>query len=556
VAVLVGSAAGASPGQTVAPPWQLAAALGRNEAPVVNALATDAHGNVYLAGFFYDSLCLGSLRRYASGVHQDGFVAKWNAATAGFEWAVQVGGTEAEELTAVAVEGDRVYVAGYFNSRTGYVGRLPVADEQGRNAQTNAFVAKLTAAGGAAEASWVHQLGNRPRIASVAVQGSTVYVGGSFYGTAAFGPTQLADVHVGQLGGLNGFVAKYTDTGAAARGEWALPAGVVVSHLAVGQQGLYAAGAYNGTPAEFGRVTLPSHGAGNVYVAKLADAGAAGSLTWLQHTGELEGVYLRGLAVWGSSVYLGGSFSGRTLRFGATTLTNARHGGGTDLYVAKLADVGAAGEFAWAYRAGGQGQDECAGLAANETGVYLAGIFYVAPADFGATRLPNVGSADLFVTQLQDAGPTATFTWAQSLGGPARDAAWAVAVSGLHVYVAGHLGTPVRVGPTTVQHTFLGRLLAPGAGPVSSASAGPGALEVYPNPTQAGVFVRLPPLPGVATATLTLFDARGRALRHLVLALPAAGGAQAWPLSGIPRGLYVLHVQAGKTSTSQRLVVE
>ena len=77
-----------------------------------------------------------------------------------------------------------------------------------------------------------------------------------------------------------------------------------------------------------------------------------------------------------------------------------------------------------------------------------------------------------------------------------------------------------------------------------------------PNPARAATTVVLPALPGAATATLTLRDALGRALRTSTVALPAAGLRHEFNLANVPAGLYVLQVQAGAVTATRRLVVE
>lgn len=53
----------------------------------------------------------------------------------------------------------------------------------------------------------------------------------------------------------------------------------------------------------------------------------------------------------GTSVYVAGTFTGNTAGFGATTLTNANTSPfSTDVFVAKLTDVGATSSFAWSQR--------------------------------------------------------------------------------------------------------------------------------------------------------------------------------------------------------------
>lgn len=537
------------------PAWQLETALDNPLAPF--ATATDTQGNVYVAGSFYDSLRLGPFRLRSAG-GEDGFVAKWRPATHDFAWVQLVSGPQTERVVALTVAQNQVYLVGSFSSGHAQLGSLALP-AQGLVGNENVFVARLPASGPTSDFTWAQTLDSSVTTAStVAVHDSSIYIGGSFYGTATFGRTVLPDRHANQVGGANGFLAKYTDTGRQARCEWAQPVGVGVSALAVQAPGVYVAGAYQGGRAEFDQAPLPSYGNGNLYVAKLTDAGPQGSLTWLQSTGDLELAWVGGLAVVDSSVYVGGTFFGRTLHFGSTLLTNTNHGHGTDLFLAKLTDAGATSRFRWAQQAGGAGQDECHGLAANETGVYLSGTFSGAPATFGSCQVLNQGGADAFVTQVLDAGPTARFTWAQRVGGPANEVCWSMALSGPRVYVAATLLTPTPFQLATgalVQGAFLGVLESPAA---SSLAASLVAEDVglYPNPAQGMVTVHLPPLAAGGEAVCQLYDRQGRVVRAFTQQGPLTGVDQVWSLSGLSKGLYVLRVQAGALTTSQRLVVE
>lgn len=536
-------------GQAV-PAWRLVAALPVG-APYASALATDAQGNIYVGGAFYDTLQLGPLQLRSLG-GRDGFVAKWNIATASFEWARQLGGPADEQVTAIATEQGLVYIAGRFNSSAVSLGHLTLA-YRGMTGNDNAFVAKLRDTGPGSDFDWAQTLGsNQSSATALAVQNGSVYVGGTFYGPATFGSTLLPDCHQD----ANGFVAKLTDAGASARCEWGQPVGVGVRALAVGPAGIYATGHYSGTVAEFGGLSLPSHGSFNMYVAKLRDAGALGTTEWVQHAGGIEFGWVSGLAVSGTSVYIGGSFFGKTQLFGTTELANANHGHGTDIFLAKLTDAGTTGNFTWAQRAGGLGHDEVMGVAANETGVYLLGEYSSSGASFGPCQVPNVWGADIVVAHLQDAGNTAAFTWAQSIGSAANDAGFGLAVSGPHIYTSGFLAAPARVGQSApMRGAFIGELLATAGSTSASALSNNWLVDIYPNPGTELVTIRLPPLPSVSAAQLTLFNAQGQAIRRLTLPLTASFTQQELNVSDLAKGVYVLRVQAGNTWATGRLLV-
>jgi hypothetical protein len=164
----------------------------------------------------------------------------------------------------------------------------------------------------------------------------------------------------------------------------------------------------------------------------------------------------------------------------------------------------------------------------------------------------------VFVTKLTDAGTRAAFNWAQQAGSAYTDIANAVAVEGTAVYVAGALGATAGFGNMTVTcppyTDNLGFLAALGNGLLAVAVTNKLlGVDLFPNPAHSRVTVALPPFPGATTATLTLLDALGRAIRTQ----PAATNARTeLDLRGLAPGLYAVRVAAGGSTATRRLGVE
>ena len=374
----------AAPATAQAPVWQsartvaAATAAATTNSSDVRATAVDAAGNVYLAGSFENSVVLGGTTLTSLG-DADVFVAKFNPASGQFVWAQRAGGTDSDVATALAVRGTDVFVAGYFGSST-----------------------------------------------------------------AGFGPATLTNADA--AGSADVFVAKLTEAGPTVSFAWAQRAGGPDNDgafaLAVSGTAVYVAGEFESPTAGFGPATLVNAGGGDVFVAKLADAGPTGSFAWAQRAGGPDEDLAFGLAVNGPNVYVAGYFESATADFGAVTLTNADANGSYDAYVAKLTDAGPSGSFAWAQRAGGTGDDAATALAVRGSSVYVAGYFASPAAGFGPVTLATAGSGDVFVAKLTDAGPTGGFVWAQRAGGTGGDGAAALAVWGTAVFVAGSFASP------------------------------------------------------------------------------------------------------------------
>jgi hypothetical protein len=190
----------------------------------------------------------------------------------------------------------------------------------------------------------------------------------------------------------------------------------------------YVTGSFQGT-VDFdpgpGACNLTSAGAGDVFVAKYSGSGA---LYWARRIGGASNDYGYGIALAADGcVYSTGSFMS-TVDFdpgsGTFNLTSA---GVNDVFVSKLDSTG---NFVWAARLGGPGDDCGYGIAASADGsVYTTG-YYQGTADFdpglGTYNLISAGSSDIFVAKLDSAG---NLVWADRMGGIGADIGYAIAVA-------------------------------------------------------------------------------------------------------------------------------
>jgi hypothetical protein len=529
-----------------APAWQAAVAISSpgDGSAYANAVATDASGNVYVAGQFSGTLTLGSFSFSApAGAGNNGFVAKWSPATKSFSWARQLGGV----ANSVAVVGSSVYAAGYFSNTASFGGTaLTSAGDY------DVFVVKLLDAGSSSSVAWVKQAGGvgSDQPSAIAATNSAVYVAGRFAQAASFGSTTL---NAGTAS--NAFITKLADSGSTSAFAWAeqvvSPGTTYASGLAVAGSALYVVGRFERT-ATLGNSTLVTAGGAMAYVAKLLDAGTSSTVSWVQApTSTATSMYAKGVAVAGSNVYLTGDFTG-TVAFGSQALTTA---GYRDIFVAKLADAGTTSTFVWAQQAGGATDELAPGLAVSGNSVYVAGSF-TGTASFGATSLTSAGGGDIYVTRLIDAGSGATFAWAQQAGGVGNDSCYGMALSGTTPVLVGSFNATANFGAQAITNAALyseNAYLALLSPDVLATSAGAASISggLYPNPAHDVVTVQVP----VATsrATLTLLDGLGRVVRKVST---SAGTAYPLDVLGLAPGLYTLQVQAGESQTKQKLVVE
>ncbi|UOG74217.1 T9SS type A sorting domain-containing protein [Hymenobacter tibetensis] len=527
----------------------------------INATTTDASGNVYSTGYFRGVAHFGSITLTSAGSY-DAFVVKWSP-TAGYVWAQRMGGAANEVATAVAVNGTSVYVAGTFegpvvqfgattltnNYRAGeydmFVTKLTDAGSSssfswtkqaggsgydqitalavsgtsvyiggqflntarfGTQAITSIgtydlFVAKLTDAGSTASFLWAERAGSptSDAISALAVQGTSVYVAGSFRGpTASFGNSTLANA-----GNSDAFVAKLVDAGASASFTWAQGAGGTgadrATALAVNNSNVYVTGHFgqSGAAASFGATTLTSAGGADVFVAKLTETVNGASFVWVQQAGGLQDESVNAIAVQGSSVYVAGGFTSAIVRLGNTTIINRNTNLTSDVFAAKLSDAGRTGSFTWVQQAGGEGDDAASGVVLSGTSVYVAG-YVVAPATFGNQTISNSSNAGVgFLAALTD------------------------------------MALPTKSSSLT-------------------ALAG---MSIYPNPAHTHTTVVVPAVSGVTQATVTLSDVVGRTVRTQNLRLATTGTKADVSLEDLKPGLYRVQVQAGSETITRSLAI-
>ena len=282
-----------------------------------------------------------------------------------------------------------------------------------------------------------------------------VYVAGDFSGTINIGATTLT---AGAGEGV--FVAKWSS--ASRSFVWAQRAGGAISDyveaIAVSGNSVYIAGGFRSLTADFGSFNLvnanqdASAFSGDLFIAKLTDAGASASFTWAQRAGGTQGEAVNDLVVAGNSLYIAGGSTSASFQLGNTTLTNV---GKYSAFVAKLTDAGTAATVTWAQGAAGTGGSSFDKLVVDGATVVVAGDLE-GTVSFGtpATTITSAGDYDMLVAKLTDLGSSAQYVWAQSAGGTKSDFVRGLAKNGNNIYVAGDFSSPTSsFGNVTLQNT-------------------------------------------------------------------------------------------------------
>lgn len=476
--VYVAAAAGVAPNKFGAAPTLLspanAAVLGqldaasgawqRVDAPLqggtsqTTSTATDASGNVLVAGIFTGNLTFGSMQLASQGSN-DYFLAKWNPTTSTWVWAMSGGGLDDDRAQGLAVSGSNIYLTGYFTGRALLAGTTLASA-----GKTDLFVAKYTDNGLTATEGWAVRDGGPDSDAGLhlAASGPNLFVAGRFASTASF-----AGVSLTSAGGEDMLVAKYVDNGTLASNGWAVRGGGAGYEQAYGiaasGRNVYVTGRFTSTTASFAGATLAVNGPGDLFVAKYVDNGSSAGNGWAVRGGGENDEQAQAIAVSGNNIYVAGLFTGTSTFLAGTALTGL---GSYDMFVAKYFDKDTSAGDGWAVQGSSTGLDVAYGLAVNGNVVYATG-YFSGPATIAGSSLTSAGGADAFVARYLDGGTSVRNGFAVSGGDTGFDSGYDLAVSGRNVYTGGYtsaratFGSSVLANPAAASLNFLGRLTEP-----------------------------------------------------------------------------------------------
>lgn len=457
-----------------------------------SALATDAHGNVYVGGRFagdtvdFDrdhDLIGDTLTQTGTG---DGFLAKYGA-DGQLVWVNQMGGPGGsyETLDGVAVDSQgRVTALGWFQG-----GTFDPGDGSSEWAARNWFDVFMTQFDAAGDFQWARQLGGlgNDRGRDIAAdEAGDLFLSGFFHGTVDFDPS-TASAFLNSRGGVgnddgDGFFAKFD---AAGNFEWAQQVGGsggdTVDGVAVDSFGnLHLAGWFsdevtvrtgseqhvltsNGGSDGFVLKVVPSFGdiRGTVYEDvngnATQDAGEThlvGRTVFLDLDADGERDQSEPTATTaadGSYAFIGlnhGTYEVRHVPPSGWGLTHPA--GPTFGHIVTLAGADATADFAsypiksWAKSAGQGGDrpdDVARAVAVDASGnTYIVGSLMV-NSDSGS----NNGDADIFIAKYS---PTGHPLWQHELGGAENDRGTDIAVDADgNVFVTGHFESEVDFDP-------------------------------------------------------------------------------------------------------------
>jgi hypothetical protein len=480
-------------GNSYANGW--ATRAGGSEFDDANGVAVDGT-NVYLTGFVNNQLTnanVAGVTLTGSGSF-DMFLAKYVDTGTGYTngWALGVGGTGGDQGMGIAARGGNVYVAGVFQNTATIAGTVLTSA-----GDDDAFVAKYVDTGTGYANGWAVRAGGSgaDQAAAVAVAGTSVYVTGSFAGSAG---VLLAGTTLTSAGFRDVFVAKYVDQGSTAADGWAVRGGGLYADdafgLAVSGSDVYITGTsqLQGQPS-FAGVPLVGNGT-NAFVAKYVDQGTGAANGWavsstngnansnysvavagnrVYTTLNTIGIVLLGLnpnlrgpidaavltslststgawltTAWpiqkgashvaavttdaSGNVFVVGNYTGQ-IAFGNTALCSKNS---QNIFLAKWSPT--ANTWLWATTVGDSYLDYAQDVAVSGSNVYITGTFrFGNDMQAAGTTLTSQGGQEIFIAKYVDNGTTFTDGWAIAVGGPDDDESHSLTVQGSSVYLAG-----------------------------------------------------------------------------------------------------------------------
>jgi hypothetical protein len=447
-----------------APVWQNVSGI-TGSATTVRGSALAANGDYYIVGSYTGSADFGNGKSLTSSdqTYTDGFLARINGTTNLCTWAVSMGGTAgADEVRGVAVNGNTVYITGYYNSsasfsntsNAGSQSLTAVVNPSTGTGSVDVFVAKYdengnplgSISGGGTSSDQGY---------SIAVNGTNIYITG-FISTSTTTSTNVrfGTVTLGNNGSQDMFVARFTDNGTLAHGGALSGGGTGLDRgnaIGVGNNGIYVAGYFTGAVnATISGSTLAGAGSNDIYVAKFTDSGSGLNNGGAVRSGGANSDQATALTVSGTSIYVGGFFNQNAAAAGSVSISGSTlSSDNRDLFLAKYTDSGSGLSNGYAIRDGGANSDNVGDLALSGSTVYVVGGYTTATTIAGSSLTSN--GDDAFVAKYTDTGATFSAIGAidggPSAGGAATTAASTVSVSGNQVVLGGFLGSPATFAP-------------------------------------------------------------------------------------------------------------
>jgi hypothetical protein len=510
-----------------------------------SCVATDASGNIYAAGAFYNTTNFGGGNRTSNG-GGDIMLVKFNSAGV-YQWDRTFGdASDTQVSTGVGIDlAGNVYIGGFFMGGVNFGGGTLTS-----LGDRDLFVAKFNSAG---TYQWAKRYGDAAEQFGQDLTvdiGDNVYFTGYYKGSVDFGGGALTN-----QGSYDAFLVKLDTAGAHL---WSKRFGDAGDQrgtaLATDHWGnIFFGMSFTGT-VDMGAGDVTSAGNFDVEVVQY---GSAGNYQWAHRYGDSGNQQVQAIATeaFEGYPYIAGSNAG-VMDFGGGPITSA---GSFDVFLAKLDCFG---NHLWSNGWGDAGDQDGTALAVDPSGdVYLAGAFDGAM-NLGGGLLTSAGNQDIFLAKFTEGG---SHVWSHRYGDPAKYQipAGLATDSDYHVVMAGQFQGTVDFGGGPLTGADLDAFIVQfGQDPtgVRTPLRNEAALWASPNPFNPLTVVHYSvPQPG--HVRVDIFDARGARVTTLVNREHHAGSFTAtWhgvDDAGMPAssGVYFARLTTTGTVSNTKLVL-
>jgi hypothetical protein len=355
-------------------------------------VTTDSTG-VYVSGYCGAALTnIGGAmtNSYVNG--QEGFIIKYNSSGT-FVWGRYIGGTSSEQGLGVATDSNGVYVTGYCNAVLTNVGDM----SNSYVGASDGFILKYDSSGTFVWGRYISASSgsSSDQGMGVATDSTGVYVTGFCGGALTNTGGAMSNSYVGND---DGFIIKYNSSGLFSWGRYISSSGSVSDRglgVATDSTGVYVTGYCSASLINAGTMSNSYVGGNDGFIIKYT---SSGTFVWGNYIGSSSTSNDRslGVATDSNGVYVTGFCLSSLTNTGGTMLNSIR--GGIDGFIIKY---NSSGTFVWGrYIAGTtvSAIDQCLGVAANSTGVYVTGYCASGLTDMGGTMSNSyVSSQDGFI---------------------------------------------------------------------------------------------------------------------------------------------------------------
>jgi hypothetical protein len=375
-------------------------------------IGTDAQGNVYVAGFFGDTISFQNTTKMTRAAHCL-FVSKYNSSGT-LQWVQTAGGTGYTYTTGLSVDSSgNSYAIGYFTG-TVIIGNTTLVASP-----VNFFIAKYNTYG---DFQWVKTgIGGVPYKVTLD-KNNNVYIAGAFSNTI-----NIEGRGRNSQGNFDAFVAKYDSEG---NHKWYRTAGsgnydAAFSIAVDANENVYIAGKFQDVITFFD-LTKVSQGGGDGFIARYSPDGV---IQWAESFGGASDDEVSDIVIDANNfIYCIGSFDGSASFKGF----NKQSKGLRDIFVLKLYPNR---DVAWLETIGGTGNEiVCKLTKDNESNIYVTGNFNEA-IEFGNTTKIPVGDEDVYITKYHKSG---ALMWVQTIVGSDTQQAQAITTdNNKNIYLTG-----------------------------------------------------------------------------------------------------------------------